>query len=69
MENEMLNGTAMELLQVCAEAVAESGDAELPVFVEDEEGQIEPICNAWYDPTRKMLRLSLRSIRFKDYEE
>lgn len=69
MENEILNGTALELLQVCAEAVQESKQVDLPVMIEDEEGQVEHICNAWYDATRGILRLSLRSVRFTDYEE
>lgn len=69
MDYTIEESTALELMQVCQNALIESGDTKVPVFIEDEEGQVEPICFAWYDSTRKMLRLSLRGIRFTDYND
>ena len=37
--------------------------------VEDEEGRVEHIAGAWYDDTRGMLRLTLRGVKFEDYND
>lgn len=65
-------GSAYELVQKLQDAVLAIDGAEkmtVPVFVEDENGRLENITHIWYDPTRKMIRLTVGGVEFTDSEE
>ena len=68
---DLCTGTALELAKALQDAVLADKDADnnVPVFVEDENGRLENITHIWYDPTRKMIRLTVADVEFKDAEE
>ena len=65
------DGSAYELVQKLQDAVLSIDGPKIttPVFVEDENGRLENITHIWYDPTRKMIRLTVGDVEFSDAKE
>lgn len=68
---ELKDGTAVELCKSIQDMMLEVPDAnnDIPIFAEDENGRLENITYAWYDRSRKMIRLTVGDVEFKDAEE
>ena len=67
---DFTEATAHELVSKVQEAIksADDGEGAIPVFVEDENGRLENITHIWYDPIRKMIRLTIDDVYFTDTE-
>lgn len=67
---DFTEATAYELVNKVHEAIISADDRErvIPVFVEDENGRLENITHIWYDPVRKMIRLTVDGVYFSDSE-
>lgn len=66
---KLTEGTAYELVQGLQQAVLETGEINLAIMVEDENGRCENAVYLWYDEARDMLRLSVEGVEFVDYTD
>ena len=67
---EKMNNDAATLLNLLNAAVLQSPEGiNVPIVVEDSEGECRPLVYAWYDKGQDMVRLSLEKTLFQDYDE
>ena len=67
---EKMNNDAATLLNLLNAAILKSPEGiNVPIVVEDSEGECRPLVYAWYDKEQDMVRLSLEYTRFEDYDE